>query len=39
MHRINMGVMRLRSGKINHYVMYALLLLIAVLVLTLLNLI
>lgn len=39
MHRINVGVMRLRSGKINHYVMYALLLLIAVLVLTLLNLI
>ena len=39
MHRINMGVMRLRTGKINHYVMYALLLLIAVLVLTLLNLI
>ncbi|MDE6861238.1 MAG: NADH-quinone oxidoreductase subunit E [Alistipes sp.] len=38
MHRINVGVMRLRTGKINHYIMYALALLAAVMVLTLLNL-
>lgn len=38
MHRINVGVMRLRTGKINHYIMYALALLAAVMLLTLLNL-
>lgn len=38
MHRINVGVMRLRTGKINHYIMYALALLAAVMILTMLNL-
>ena len=39
LHRINIHVMRFRTGKINHYVLFALAFLVLVFLLSLLNLI
>ena len=39
MHRINEYVMRLRTGRVNNYITFALVFLVAVLLLTLFNLI
>lgn len=36
---INKRIMRLRTGKINHYILFALLFLVAVFILSILNLI
>lgn len=39
LHLINKRIMRLRSGKINHYILYALLFLVAIFLLSILNII